>query len=228
MNAQKAVMHAIAARRRAQDAKWGPQRHAPFKWLTILAEEVGEVAEAMLAENLPETKSELEDVAAVAVAALEQIHDERPKGNPPLVYLAGPIAGCTDAEAHDWRNQFASAYPHVLNPMDRDYRGREIGEKDIVDIVEGDKADIDRADIVVVWYVRPSVGTSMEVLYAWESGKPVIIINPARGPLSPWLCYHSSVVVRSVTEALFLVNSAAAHRERLEKERSPANTEGKA
>jgi hypothetical protein len=53
----------------------------------------------------------------------------------------------------------------VLDPMDRDYRGKE--DESVKDIVEGDKADIDWADAVIAYCPKPSVGTSMEVLYCW-------------------------------------------------------------
>lgn len=76
--------------------------------------------------------------------------------------------------------------------MIRDYRGREDGNED--EIVEQDKADIDVCEALLVYYDRPSVGTSMEVLYAWERGKAVFVVNPQRLALSPWLRYHSHAV----------------------------------
>ena len=42
------------------------------------------------------------------------------------------------------------------------------------EIVEFDKIDIQRSDVIMVNYVKPSVGTSMEVCYAWTIGKPII------------------------------------------------------
>jgi hypothetical protein len=37
----------VARERERQDAKWGPQHHTLAEWLMILAEEVGELAEAV-------------------------------------------------------------------------------------------------------------------------------------------------------------------------------------
>lgn len=45
---------AIAAERQRQEAKWGPQHHAPVEWLMILLEEVGEAFEAVDTPNVPE------------------------------------------------------------------------------------------------------------------------------------------------------------------------------
>lgn len=110
------------------------------------------------------------------------------------VYLAGPINGCTDAEMFDWREDMeARLYGlEILSPADRDYRGKE--DESVQEIVEADKADIDASDIVIAYCPKPSVGTSMEVLYAWERGKYVIVYAPPGAPVSPWLRYHASAV----------------------------------
>ena len=63
----------IKAERERQDAKWGEQNHGDFKWLSILVEEVGEVAKAILEDNSAEGVKELSHVAAVSVAWMEAI-----------------------------------------------------------------------------------------------------------------------------------------------------------
>ena len=45
---QRRIFNRIAAERTRQDAKWGEQNHSDYMWLTILAEEVGEAAQACL------------------------------------------------------------------------------------------------------------------------------------------------------------------------------------
>jgi NTP pyrophosphatase (non-canonical NTP hydrolase) len=70
------VLADVLVERGRQDAKWGEQNHHPFLWLTVLMEEVGELAEAALhgefggpaASGL---RSEAIQVAAVAVAMVE-------------------------------------------------------------------------------------------------------------------------------------------------------------
>jgi len=115
----------------------------------------------------------------------------------PVVYLCGPINGCTDGEANDWRqgtikqlgNQF-----QFLDPMRRDYRGYEMDGPEIVDeIVDGDKQDLDNTDILLAFCPKPSVGTSMEILYFWERGGRVVIVHPNPHP-SPWLVKHSEAI----------------------------------
>lgn len=115
------------------------------------------------------------------------------------VYLAGPINGCTDAEAMDWREEMKRRLPRFewIDPMDRDYRGKEA--ENVRSIVEADLADIYRADALLVYAMRPSWGTAMEIVYARDFLKPILVVAP---PLpSPWLEYHATQVVGSLMEA---------------------------
>lgn len=122
------------------------------------------------------------------------------------VYLAGPINGCTDAQAKSWRAEASELLKshgfEVIDPMVRDYRGKEADN--ISEIVEQDKSDIDSCDVVMVYYERPSVGTSMEVLYAYDhpNQKIVLIVDRSDKPLSPWLVYHSHHISNSIKEAV--------------------------
>lgn len=113
------------------------------------------------------------------------------------IYLCGPINGCTDDECQTWRDWFKATMVSVdfVDPMKRDYRGKET--EDYREIVELDKRDIRSCDARVVMYTKPSVGTSMEVFFAWTLGIPVVVINESDKPLSPWLRYHAAAFVRT-------------------------------
>lgn len=119
----------------------------------------------------------------------------------PVLYLCGPINGCSDAEANDWRSMVKGLWVgRCIDPMARDYRGREA--EAFREIVELDKLDIDEADILLVNYDRPSVGTSMEVLYAWEHGKTVLVVCREDSVISPWLRYHAHHIVHDFASAI--------------------------
>ncbi len=72
----------IDIERQRQDEKWGSQRdHEPLFWYAILAEEFGEVANAILEQKSPvEVLSEILQVAAVAVCWAEQGFPDEPGG----------------------------------------------------------------------------------------------------------------------------------------------------
>ena len=73
------VLTEVAEERLGQDAKWGEQNHEPEIWLSILTEEVGELATAMLRtrfhayehRKVEDMRREAIQVAAVAVAFIE-------------------------------------------------------------------------------------------------------------------------------------------------------------
>jgi hypothetical protein len=119
------------------------------------------------------------------------------------VYLCGPINGRSDADCIDWRETAKILLaPHATkDPMDRDYRGRELDSGIAAEIVENDKEDILFCTHVLVMFDKPSVGTSMEVLFAYEHGLPVHVVNISGRPLSPWMIYHARNLHASLEEA---------------------------
>lgn len=125
------------------------------------------------------------------------------------VYLCGPINGRSDEDCVLWREQAKSLFaPHVIpiDPMLRDYRGREI--EAIEDVVENDLKDIQESDALLVMFDRPSVGTSMEIRYAYaEWNIPVFVVDKSGHPLSPWLLYHTTKVFTDLKRACQHINS---------------------
>jgi NTP pyrophosphatase (non-canonical NTP hydrolase) len=86
VNLTKQVLFSVKNERTRQNALWGKQRHSLGKWLSILGEEFGEVAEAMQPlMGLTTTKEtdandlekELIQLAAVAVEIAEQLREEK-------------------------------------------------------------------------------------------------------------------------------------------------------
>lgn len=71
VNRTTEVLSEILNERLNQDAEWGQQNHSPDHWLSILMEEVGEMAKENLERNGDKYREELVQVAAVAVAMIE-------------------------------------------------------------------------------------------------------------------------------------------------------------
>ena len=118
-----------------------------------------------------------------------------------MIYLCGPINGRSDADCMDWREKAKSLLGATLDPMARDYRGRELEPGIAKEIVENDKADIDQCSAILVMFDKPSVGTAMEVLYAWERNIPVYVVNVSGKPLSPWMIYHATKLHETLEDA---------------------------
>ena len=131
------------------------------------------------------------------------------------IYLCGPIAGCTDNEAHDWRDavtEETEGWAKCLDPMRRDYRGKgfvNINDEGMPDsivkeIVELDKRDISSCDVLLGNLLpdKKMVGSNMEIIYAWTLGKLVVLVVPEGKPVSPWHRYHAHKIVHNFQDAL--------------------------
>lgn len=120
------------------------------------------------------------------------------------VYLCGGINGLSDSDCKNWRETAKSLLlADTLDPMRRDYRGRE---DDCVDeIVDSDIEDISACSAVLVNASRPSWGTAMELVYAKQAGKPIVAFG-VDSRVSPWLRRHSTVIVERLEIACERVN----------------------
>lgn len=115
------------------------------------------------------------------------------------VYLAGGINGLSDSQCSDWRTLAKALFAcATLDPMRRDYRGRE--DQNRLRIVLGDLWDILRCGRVLVNAERASWGTAMEIVFAWFFGCRIVAFTSGR--VSPWLWTFTDEVVGSLPEAV--------------------------
>ena len=120
------------------------------------------------------------------------------------IYLGGPINSCTDAECTDWRQEAKkrlSGKFTLVDPMDRDYRGREMEPNIAKEIVSLDEKDFGSCQIGLFYAPKPSVGTSMEIrdMHKWLD-KIVIIVSELDNP-SPWLIVNSDHIFKDFESA---------------------------
>jgi nucleoside 2-deoxyribosyltransferase len=123
------------------------------------------------------------------------------------IYLAGPIFNTEEKESNDWKTFFKTKINRDLfipiDPIDEfDYKKNPNAEG----LVNSDKLSIQRSNIVVANCWKISVGTSMEILYAWERSIPTFIIYREKN-LHPWIRYHSTKVFYDVTECVEFLNN---------------------
>lgn len=144
------------------------------------------------------------------------------------IYLAGPITGCSYDGCTNWRQQFKQLLPdtkvhlqmgfdlselRVLSPM----RGKDylLGETNVADSYENelvlscqrgimtrDFFDCCRADIVVVNLLgaeRVSIGTVMEIAWAFQNRTPVIAVMEKERNLHDHSMIRESIGFRVTT-----------------------------
>ena len=120
------------------------------------------------------------------------------------IYLSGPIMDEHEGAARDWRNAAKGLLGkdfRILDPMRRKFVDRQVDSAN--EIVEFDLQDVRDADIVLVNYNKPSIGTSMEVFYAaFNQGKFVISFSPFTFEnCSPWMVRFSTKILPSLEAA---------------------------
>jgi nucleoside 2-deoxyribosyltransferase len=122
------------------------------------------------------------------------------------VYLAGPIAGQSTEQAGKWRDFVTTLLDQdsidTVDPFKlRDFRN--VPYPGDLAVVEPDKADIDSCDVLLANCPIISVGTTMEILYAWERDKFVLVVHPWPEHASPWITYHAHAVESQMAIALW-------------------------
>ena len=120
------------------------------------------------------------------------------------VYLSGPIMDENEGVAREWRNiayELLEDTFELLDPMRRNFRDREVDSAN--EIVEFDLLDIQNADIILVNYKKPSIGTSMEVFHAsYNLDKFVVAFSPySFVNCSPWMVKYCTKILPTLEEA---------------------------
>ena len=129
---------------------------------------------------------------------------DKRENNLKTIYLSGPIMDEHAGAAREWRecakSLLAGRY-RPLDPMRRKFVDREVDSAN--EIVEFDLLDVRNADIILVNYSRPSIGTSMEVFYASHVlGKFVVAFSPYEyRECSPWMVRYCTKILGSLEEA---------------------------
>ncbi len=121
------------------------------------------------------------------------------------IYLCGPIMGEIQGEARYWRDEAKKLLGdrfRLLDPMRRDFKDNEVDSAN--EIVEFDLQDIRDADILLVNYCKPSIGTAMEVFYAsYDQGKFVVAFSHfSFADCNPWMVKFCTKILPSLEESI--------------------------
>ena len=120
------------------------------------------------------------------------------------IYLCGPIMDEHAGQAREWRQvaheRLGSDFV-LLDPMRRNFKDREVDSAN--EIVEFDLADVREADLLLVNYNKPSIGTAMEVFYASHNlEKFVVAFSPFDfHDCSPWMVRYCTKILGDLETA---------------------------
>lgn len=120
------------------------------------------------------------------------------------IYLSGPIMDESAGVAREWRNTaklLLGEKFQLLDPMRRKFVDREVDSAN--EIVEFDLRDVREADLILVNYNKPSIGTSMEVFYAaHDLGKFIVAFSPFEYQnCSPWMVRYCTKILPNLERA---------------------------
>jgi len=121
------------------------------------------------------------------------------------IYLCGPIMDETPGVAKEWRqtaHKKLSKQFLILDPMRRNFKDREVDSAN--EIVEFDLQDVREADILLVNYTKPSIGSAMEVFYAsHDLGKFVVAFSPfSFKDCNPWMVKYCTKILPTLEAAI--------------------------
>lgn len=120
-----------------------------------------------------------------------------------VIYLAGSIDARNYADATEWRMRAQEVLEKagyvVLNPC----RGKTEKETNSKWIVESCLTDVRRSDTLLVDMSTDTqcIGTAMEIRYAWERKKQIVVWGDACAG-SHFLRYHATRRHKTLTDAL--------------------------
>jgi nucleoside 2-deoxyribosyltransferase len=109
-----------------------------------------------------------------------------------------------EGQARAWRQKAKELLSNdfiLLDPMRRNFKDREVDSAN--EIVEFDLQDIRDADVVLVNYNKPSIGTAMEVFYAsHDLNKFVVAFSPfSFKDCSPWMVRFCTKILPNLEAA---------------------------
>jgi len=131
------------------------------------------------------------------------------------IYLAGPITGVDPDDALNWRAAFREQYGDefgVRIPQDTNLESRE-GAELWRGVREAERLDILNCNATIARLDRLSMGTAMGIMYAYMSGRTVVVVNRMKDEeLSPMILAHAHLVCEEIDEAVQYIRKRHARR----------------
>lgn len=95
----------------------------------------------------------------------------------PIVYLAGPISNCNEAQRAEWRREVKSLLAQECDFIDpvENLKGPNLPH---YKVIEADEKSVRKCDAVFANMWKESIGTAIGVVNASRLGKIVVVVDP--------------------------------------------------
>jgi nucleoside 2-deoxyribosyltransferase len=111
------------------------------------------------------------------------------------IYLAGSI------EEKEYRKYVHDNYGHLFEIYDP----LRMVDQESSELVNEDKLLITKSDCLVAYVERPSFGTPMEIIFAYERSIPVYVIT-TKFVSSKWVKFHATKIFNNIEDCfLYLI-----------------------
>ena len=123
------------------------------------------------------------------------------------IYLAGAASKKYEAKCRLWRetatDHLEKSGFEVINPIKGYPINKAYSRDEMFDIVENDLISVASCDIVLAevgTLPYQYVGTSMEILFAYQKGIPVVVWSPLKDNF--FLIYHSTIIYDNLKDSI--------------------------
>lgn len=113
-----------------------------------------------------------------------------------VIYLAGPMTGCTYEEQCTWRkNILVPLYDEIdnfdihlkiINPLDY-YNFENPSHDTELEVMKFDLRAVLKSDLIIAKVDKSSTGTNMELITAYNNNIPILGYNPGNKEIHPWV-----------------------------------------
>jgi hypothetical protein len=131
----------------------------------------------------------------------------------PIIYLAGPMSNCNNAQKKNWRNKIKEEFNDsfdFIDPTD-DIIDKKMPNREVV---IHDMSSINKSDGILANMWKESIGTTIGIMEALKIGKPVILSDP-NFIRSKMLAFYFDLIESSPEEALILLGKLIQSRNRI-------------
>jgi signal transduction histidine kinase len=128
------------------------------------------------------------------------------------VYLAGGISEVSTEESKRWRDDFITKYGdrlEIFNPLSRDKDYVDLSGSSLYEAIANDeRKDILNSDATIAYIGPTSMGTAMGIMYAYLSGRTVVIVrDPPDRKLSKMVKHHTHKICTSFDDAVNFIEA---------------------